>query len=122
MKLPERFQTVDEPIFTPGELAKLTKFHVSTIRKLFTDEAGVLRLGHAGLGRKRQYFTLRIPASVAARVFERMTVSTGARVTNPFDEYPGFDATDTATQKRTSVTNARDVRQAGHEAYSYEKR
>jgi len=65
---------LEEPKFTPEELAQIHKLHPSTIRKLFVDEEGVIRLGHPGLGRRRQYFTLRIPASVAARVFGRMTV------------------------------------------------
>jgi hypothetical protein len=66
--------TSDEPVFTPEELAAARKLHPATIRKLFVDEPGVFRLGHKGSGRRRQYFTLRIPASVAARVFQRMTV------------------------------------------------
>jgi hypothetical protein len=73
MKAPEQSNTLNEPLFTPEELSKSTKLHVSTIRKTFVDEPGVIRLGHAS-GRRRQYFTLRIPASVAARVFQRMTV------------------------------------------------
>ena len=63
-----------EVIYTPEELAKATKLHVTTIRKRFAEEPGVLRLGHPAIGRRRQYFTLRIPASVVQRVFARMTV------------------------------------------------
>jgi hypothetical protein len=66
--------SLDEPVFTPDELAKLKKVHVSTIRRAFVDEPGVLRLGSPGNRRKRQHFTLRIPLSVAERVFGRMTV------------------------------------------------
>lgn len=71
-------KSIDERKFTPEELAQIHKLHPSTIRKLFVDEPGVIRLGHAGLGRRRQYFTLRIPASVAERVFRNMTVGAGA--------------------------------------------
>ena len=63
-----------EAIFTPEELSVTTKLHASTIRRIFIDEPGVIRLGNTGSRKKRQYFTLRIPASVAARVFGRMTV------------------------------------------------
>lgn len=66
--------TLNEPVFTAEELAKFRKLHPATIRKLFVDEPGVLRLGHGGRRGKRQYFTLRIPHSVAQRVFSRMTV------------------------------------------------
>ena len=68
---------MQEPLFTPGELARSWKLHRDTVRNWFVDEPGVIRFGHGRRG-KRQYFTLRIPASVADRVFRRMTV--GARV------------------------------------------
>ena len=72
----ERNQAINlrEPVFTPDELAKAKRLHPATIRKLFVDEPGVFRLGHGGSGKRRQYYSLRIPASVAQRVFERMTV------------------------------------------------
>jgi hypothetical protein len=66
---------LQEQFFTPDELAKLLKLHPSTIRRLFVDEPGVLRYGHAGLHGKKQYFSLRIPASVVQRVVGRMRVS-----------------------------------------------
>ena len=62
-----------EPHFTPGEIGKATKLHPATVRRLFQDEPGVVRIGRlVGRGRKRPYVTLRIPASVAARVLERL--------------------------------------------------
>ena len=63
-----------EQFFTPDELAKLLKLHPSTIRRLFLDEPGVVRYGHAGLRGRKQYFSLRIPASVVQRVVGRMKV------------------------------------------------
>lgn len=66
--------SLNEPKYTPEDLAKLHKLHPSTIRKLFLDEPGVLRIGHFSGRGKRQYFTLRIPQSVAIRVFARLTV------------------------------------------------
>ena len=68
---------VEEPVYTPSELAKMKKLAPSTVRKIFLDEPGVMRFGHRTLRGRRQYFTLRIPASVAARVFARLTVRGG---------------------------------------------
>jgi hypothetical protein len=69
---------IAEPHFTATEIAAAKKLHPATVRKLFLDEPGVMRLGHAGTGRRRQHYTLRIPASVAERVFRRMTVGAGS--------------------------------------------
>lgn len=70
---------LEEPKFTPEEIAKSHKLHPTTVRRMFLDEPGVIRMGHGsghrGLG---QYYTLRIPASVVRRVFGRMTVPGGA--------------------------------------------
>jgi hypothetical protein len=74
---PEDPKTIVELKFTVEELAAQHKVHRSTIQKLFVDEPGVIRFGHGGSRKKRQYFTLRIPVSVAVRVFNRMTVSRG---------------------------------------------
>jgi hypothetical protein len=65
---------INEPVFTAEELARSRKLHPSTIRKMFLDEPGVIRLGHSGRRGKRQYFTIRIPQSVAERVFGRLMV------------------------------------------------
>jgi hypothetical protein len=70
---------IEEKVYTAEELAKLKKLHPTTIRKHFVDEPGVMRLGHAAGGRRRRYFTLRIPASVAARVFQRLTNCVGSQ-------------------------------------------
>jgi hypothetical protein len=64
-----------EPHFTPKELAELWALDQSTIRRLFRDEPGVLRIPHLGRNGKRDYISLRIPASVAARVHERRSRS-----------------------------------------------
>ena len=55
--------------FTPRELAELWKLDESTIRRMFQDEPGVLKLGKAGRRSTRDYVTLRIPASTAARFY-----------------------------------------------------
>ena len=41
------------------------------VRRLFRNEPGVLRFGREKRGHQRDYATLRIPASVAERVYRR---------------------------------------------------
>jgi len=46
---------------------------VQTIRDVFRNEEGVLKLGSNGTRTKRRYKTLRIPESVARRVHTRLS-------------------------------------------------
>jgi len=64
-----------EPHYTVGYLAKRWHLNVNTVRSWFVDEPGVLRLGTSVLrpGRKRTMIHLRIPESVARRVYQRHT-------------------------------------------------
>ena len=55
-----------EKHYTAPELGKLWGFSADTIRALFKDEPGVIKYGSS------KYVSLRIPASVAARVHERL--------------------------------------------------
>jgi hypothetical protein len=48
---------IPEPIFTAEELAGRIKLHASTVRKLFVDQPGVIRIGHPTSRGRRQYFT-----------------------------------------------------------------
>ena len=58
--------------YTPQELAGLWGFDQTTIRRMFIDEPGVLKIGkQARRDGKRSYVSVRIPASVAQRVHER---------------------------------------------------
>jgi hypothetical protein len=67
-----------EKHYTPQELAELWKFDESTIRRIFIDEPGVLIYGkEKRRDGRRNYVTLRIPASVACRVHERRTRRAG---------------------------------------------
>jgi hypothetical protein len=51
-------------------LAGLWKFDQTTIRRMFHDEPGVMKVGKANRrDGKRDYMTLRIPESVALRVY-----------------------------------------------------
>jgi hypothetical protein len=68
---PIRHEQVDpfERHFTPKELAELWRLDESTVRRMFQDEPGVLKIGNTGRRNKRDYVTLRIPASTAARFY-----------------------------------------------------
>ncbi len=59
--------------FTPKELAALWCLDESTVRRLFQDEPGVLKIGQAGRRNKRDYLTLRIPESTAERFYKART-------------------------------------------------
>jgi hypothetical protein len=61
--------TATERHFTPKELAVLWRLDESTIRRMFIDEPGVMIYGkERRKDGRRDYLTLRIPASVVERV------------------------------------------------------
>jgi hypothetical protein len=62
-----------EQHFTPQQLAELWGVSAETIREIFRDEPGVLKIGSTGARYKRGYQTLRIPLSVAERVHTRQS-------------------------------------------------
>jgi hypothetical protein len=65
--LPERH-------FSTGFLAEWWGFDESTVRRMFQDQPGVLKVGKADRrDGKRDYVTLRIPESVALRVYRERT-------------------------------------------------
>ena len=60
---------VFERHYMPKELAAVWRLDETTIRRLFIDEPGVLKIGKSGRrDGKRDYLSLRIPESVAQRV------------------------------------------------------
>jgi hypothetical protein len=64
--------TAFEKHFTPQELAELWRLDESTVRRMFLEEPGVMVNGkEKRRDGKRQYVTLRIPASVAERAYAR---------------------------------------------------
>ena len=68
-----RKPTFRESHFTPRELAQGWGLSDDTIRRWFEDEPGVLKGGVDGSrGRRRKMF-LRIPATVAQRVYQERT-------------------------------------------------
>ena len=69
-----------EPHYSVQVLAELWRLDESTIRRIFEAAPGVLRLGNDKRRTgKREYFTLRIPASVAEREYQRRIVAPGNR-------------------------------------------
>jgi hypothetical protein len=62
-------QAAMEKHFTPAELAEIWGVDPETIRNVFRNEPGVLKLGNSNA--KRAYVTPRIPESIAERVHKR---------------------------------------------------
>ena len=59
--------------YAPNELAKLWGVSTETVRQIFREEPGVLKLGKTGTKYRRGYVTLRIPEDVAERVHKRLS-------------------------------------------------
>jgi len=59
--------------FKPEELAEAWGVSTETIRSIFREEPGVLKIGKTGSRYKRGYITLRIPEEVAERVHQRLS-------------------------------------------------
>ncbi len=72
-QLEESDIVMEEQHYTPAVLAKMWGVSVQTIRELFKQEDGVLKIGSAGTRNRRAYQTLRIPHSVAERVHTRLS-------------------------------------------------
>ena len=64
--------TALEKHYAVGELADMWNLSDETIRRLFRDEPGVIKIGDEERRRKRSYFVLRIPESVVLRVHEKL--------------------------------------------------
>ncbi len=66
-------QSAIERHFTVFEVSDLWQLHPDTVRKLFRDQPGVLKIGSKERRGKQGYVTLRIPESVLARVHAERT-------------------------------------------------
>jgi hypothetical protein len=64
--------------YSVSELAEAWNISEDKIRELFLKEPGVLNFGKPPTRRKRVYRPIRIPESVAARVYARLTKSVSA--------------------------------------------
>jgi hypothetical protein len=60
-----------EQHFTVGELAKTWRLHADTVRPWFRDEPDCLVEHHPETLHKRGYTSIRVPRSVAERVYRR---------------------------------------------------
>ena len=58
--------------YAPAEVAALWNLNVETIRRLFQDEPGVIKLQAPIRTGRRQYRTIRIPQTVLERVHQRL--------------------------------------------------
>jgi len=69
----EQSSIMAEKHYTPDELAELWGVSTETVRSIFREEPGVLKIGKTGTKYKRGYVTLRIPGEVAERVHRRLS-------------------------------------------------
>jgi hypothetical protein len=75
--------SVEEKHYTVPQLASSWQMSADTIRRLFRDEPGVLRLNRPAVDwpkkeRKRGYATIIIPESTAKRVYDKLLKSRAA--------------------------------------------
>ena len=61
-----------EKHYSVPELAKIWFLSESTVRRIFIEEPGVLKLADKETRYKRRYTTLRIPERIAQRVHKRL--------------------------------------------------
>jgi hypothetical protein len=59
--------------YTIRELSKLWHLSYEATRRLFVDEPGVLRVGGRLRKNRRGYQSMRVPASIARKVYRRVT-------------------------------------------------
>ena len=73
--MPNAHLDILEPHYTLTELSKAWHVSRTVLRDWFIAEAGVVRYGSSALrkGRQRTHLSMRIPASVAMRVYKRRT-------------------------------------------------
>ncbi len=69
----KRIVLMVERHYEPTELAALWGVSTETIRSIFREEPGVLKIGSEGTKHKRGYITLRIPETVVERVHRRLS-------------------------------------------------
>jgi len=65
--------SANEKHYTPQELAEMWAVSVQTVRQIFENEEGVLKIGREGTRTRRRYTTLRIPESVVDQVHAKLS-------------------------------------------------
>lgn len=63
----------NEPHYTPGELAELWHISDDTVRAIFENEPGIIRIVRPETRTKRGHNSMRIPESVARRKYAEIT-------------------------------------------------
>jgi len=66
-----------ERCYSPEQVAELWALSTDTVRRIFENEPGVLAIERPRVYGKRRYRTLRIPESVASRVYYRLALKGG---------------------------------------------
>lgn len=66
--------SVLERCYSPEQLAELWALSPDAVRRIFGSEPGVLVIERPRIYGKRRYRTLRIPESVASRVYHRLSL------------------------------------------------
>jgi hypothetical protein len=66
-----------ERCYSPEQIAELWSLSPDTVRRIFGNEPGVLAIERPRIYGKRHYRTLRIPESVAQRVYHRLALKGG---------------------------------------------
>ncbi len=61
--------------YSPGELGEIWRLSADTVRRMFESEPGVLVFENPTRSSARRFRTLRIPESVADRVYSRFSNS-----------------------------------------------
>ena len=70
-------QATLERCYSPEQIAELLAMSPDTVRRIFENEPGVLVFERPRVYGKRRYRTLRIPESVASRVYHRLALKGG---------------------------------------------
>lgn len=71
-KIPLESNGVLERHYSVLELSNLWGFSDRTIRRLFDTEPGIIKIDRPETRKKRRYTSMRIPARVAQRVYQRL--------------------------------------------------
>src|SRR5690349_13526476 len=75
---------MDQKHYGPVELAKMWGLSAKTVRRLFDEEDGVIRLENPEQRYKRGYTSLRISESAARRVYSRLSAKRSTRPVSGF--------------------------------------
>lgn len=82
-QVPAQASRMYEKHYSPAELGELWSLSADTVRRMFEGEPGVLVFENLVRSSSRRCRTLRIPASVAERVYSRLsnpTLAVGSRI------------------------------------------